>query len=343
MPNEKDQKDGLLRTLIKGGLVGVANIIPGVSGGTFALILGIFDRMVAALNAINIQAIRSALGLVFGAFRRESRERFLGDWRRIDGSFLVTLGLGAVLVIGSSSFLIKYLLQEHYSPTLAFFVGLILPSISIPWAMMERKGSRLLWCVPGIGLTVGVSLIMPDSAAGSDNLLLAAATGAIAISAMILPGLSGSYVMLVMGQYQNVLEKLTGMQKGFVAGEWEVVFDAALWLSVLALGMVVGIVLFARLLHFLLARYRSATMAFLIGLLIGSLWVLWPFKDIESGAEVVGRSGEVKEEVKIATASNRLPANSTEGLLAGGAMLAGLVGSAGLIVIGRRRESRNGS
>lgn len=339
MTHGNEQRDGLLKTLVKGGLVGVANIIPGVSGGTFALILGIFDRMVAALNAINGQTLSRVMGLLLGAFKKPARERFKEEWRRVDGSFLLALCVGAMLVIGSSSFLIKYLLKEHYSPTLAFFVGLILPSISIPWAMMERKGLRLLWCIPGIALTMGVSLIMPESGAGSENLLLAAATGAIAISAMILPGLSGSYVMLVMGQYQNVLEKLTGMQKGLVAGEFGMAFDAMLWLGVLALGMVVGIILFARLLHFLLAKFPSATMAFLIGLLIGSMWVLWPFKDISSGAEVVGSSGEVKEEVKIATARNRMPETGTEGLLAGGALALGLVGSFGLIVIGRRRET----
>jgi len=144
---------------------------------------------------------------------------------------------------------------------------------------------------------------------------------------MILPGISGSYVMLIMGQYQNALNKLTNIDAG-----------ALVWLLGLVLGMAVGIVLFARLLHFLLARYRSQTMAFLIGLLLGSLFVLWPFKDIDSGANVTGRDGEVKEEIRIATAPNRLPNNLPEGLIGGGALLAGLLGSYGVIAIGKRRE-----
>ncbi len=330
--------DGMIVTLIKGGLVGIANIIPGVSGGTFALILGIFDRLIGAINALSIQTIKVIWKFITSGFRGEGRKAFVAEWRRLDASFLVVLAIGAGAAILSSSFLIDYLLKTHYSPTLAFFIGLILPSVAIPWAMMDKRGIILLWALPGIALTMGVSLVVPDSAGGLDNPLVALATGAICISAMILPGLSGSYVMLVMGQYQNVLAKLTGLQRGLAHGNIDV--GAIVWLAALAFGMCVGIILFARLLHFLLARSRSATMAFLIGLLIGSLWVLWPFKDISSGAEVVDRSGEVKEEVKIATAPNRLPQNAGEGLLAGGAFVAGLAGSAGLIVIGRRRKDK---
>jgi putative membrane protein len=224
----------------------------------------------------------------------------------------------------------------HYSPTLAFFIGLILPSIAIPWSMMDRRGLALLWAIPGIALTLGVSFVIPDAAAGSDHLLLALLTGAIAISAMILPGLSGSYIMLIMGQYQNVLDKLTGLQRSLGAGRLDL--PSIVWLACLAAGMAVGIVLFARLLHFLLARFRAGTMAFLIGLLIGSLWVLWPFKEIDAGARIEDRRGQVKQEVQIATAPNRLPRTVKESLLAGGAGVAGLIGSSGLILLGRRRR-----
>ncbi len=334
--NRPSSKGSAIVTIIKGGLVGIANIIPGVSGGTFALILGIFDRLIAALNALSFQTVKVLLKFISSGFRGEGRRGFIDEWRRLDASFLVLLAAGAGVAILSSSFLIDYLLKTHYSPTLAFFVGLILPSVAIPWAMMKRRGIVIGWALPGIALTMGVSFVMPDSVAGTDNLGVALFTGAISISAMILPGLSGSYVMLVMGQYQNVLEKLTGLQRGLAHGTID--WAAIIWIAALIVGMAVGIILFARLLHFLLARFQSATMAFLIGLLIGSLWVLWPFKDISGGAEVVDRSGEVKEEVKIATAPNRLPESAGEGLLAGGAFVVGLVGSAGLIVIGRRRE-----
>lgn len=327
----------MLTTLIEGLLIGIANIIPGVSGGTFALILGIFDRLIGAINAIGPSTLTALFGLIRGGFGPQARKAFSREWRRVDGTFLVLLGAGAVAAIASCSFLIDFLLKRHYSPTLAFFVGLILPSISIPWSMMKRRGARLLWALPGIALTLGVTLIMPDAAAGSDNLALAFASGAIAISAMILPGISGSYVLLVMGQYQNLLTKLTGFQRSLAEGRLDLA--ALTWLACLALGLGVGILLFARLLHYLLEHHHSATMAFLIGLLLGSLWVLWPYKQIGAGAAVVGRGGEVKQEIRIATAPNRLPEGLGELALGAGALGAGLVGSAGLIALGKRREN----
>lgn len=332
--------DGVVLTLIKGGLIGIANIIPGVSGGTFALILGIFDRMVAALNALGPRTVVVVWRLIAGGFRRERRDDFAAELRRVDAAFLALLMIGAVVVILLSSFLIDYLLSEQYSPTLAFFVGLILPSIAVPWGLMKSRGVVILWAIPGIMLTVGVSLAMPDNAAGADNLLVAAGTGAIAISAMILPGISGSFIMLVLGQYQNVLEKLTSLQLGLADGRFEM--GAALWLISLGVGIVIGILIFARILNFLLARFPSATMAFLIGLLLGSLWVLWPFKEISAGAEVTGRSGEVKQEVLIATAPNRLPDGGREAGIAFGAFVAGLAGSAGMIALGRKKEEVTG-
>ena len=321
--------------VIKGGLIGIANIIPGVSGGTFALILGVFDRMVGAINAIGWRTVKACFGLITGLLKQPARQRFAEEMRRIDALFLILLMLGALATLFSSSFLIDYLLREQYSPTLAFFVGLILPSISVPYMMMDKRGARLLWAIPGIALTVGVSLAMPESTAGSDNLAVAAGTGALAISAMILPGISGSYVMLVLGQYQNFLAKLTGLQRGIAAGQID--FEAVLWLGALGIGMVVGILVFARLLTFLLKRFKAATMAFLIGLLLGSLWVLWPFKDMTGGAEVTDRAGEVKQDILIATAPNRLPEDWTEGLIGLGALVGGLAGSAGMIALGRRR------
>jgi len=328
--------DGPVRTFIKGILVGIANIIPGVSGGTFALILGIFDRLVAAINAVGLRTARAVLRVVAGGFSAGRRREFAGEWRRVDGRFLTVLIAGAAAAVLSSSFLIEWLLEAHWSPTLAFFVGLILPSVAVPWGMMDRRGAALLWIVPGAALTVGVSLLMPDGGAGSANLAAAAATGALAVSAMILPGISGSFIMLVLGQYQTMLDKLTGLQRGLAEGRVEA--GALLWLGALGLGMLVGLLAFARLLDFLLKRFKAATMAFLIGLLLGSLWVLWPFKDIAAGAAVAGREGEVKQEIRIATAPNRLPASLEEGLIGGGAFLAGLAGSAGLIALGRRRD-----
>ncbi len=332
----KNSKDGAIATLVKGALVGIANIIPGVSGGTFALILGIFERLIGALNALGLDTVKIFIGSTARGFRGEAGKAFKDEWRRIDANFLIVLAIGAFVAILSLSFLIKFLLHEHHSPTLAFFIGLILPSIAIPWSMLERRGIVLLWAIPGIALTMGVSFVMPESVAGSDNLFIAAAVGAIAVSAMILPGLSGSYVMLVMGQYQNVLTKLTGIQKSLSQGYIE--FDSLAWLGALIAGLIAGIILFSRFLNYLLTRFHSATMMFLIGLLIGSLFILWPFKDIDAGASVKNSHGEEKQEVRIATAPNRLPNSVGEAIPVSIAFLIGLAGSAGMIAVGRRMD-----
>ncbi len=334
------QRDGAGLTLIKGVLVGIANIIPGVSGGTFALILGIFDRMVGALNALGLGTVKLTLRFVAKGFRGQAKDEFLEEMRRVDVIFLILLCVGAGVAIASTTFLLEYLLVSHYSPTLAFFIGLILPSIAVPWAMMDRRGIVMLWVIPGIALTVGVSFLMPDGSAGTENPLVAAGVGAIVVSAMILPGLSGSYLMLVMGQYQNAISKVTTLLEGLA--HLTVDFGALGWIAAFVVGVVLGIILFARLLHLLLDRFRSVTLAFLIGLLIGSLWVLWPFKDLEHGAAIEDRSGEVKQEIRIATAPNRMPDSAGEGLIAGGAFVVGLVGSAGLLALGRRRKQERG-
>lgn len=323
---------------IKGFLIGIANIIPGVSGGTFALILGVFDRIVHALNAVGRETLTAALAFARSPFGAAGRRALAAEWRRLDMTFLLVLGAGALAAILSGSFAIDYLLRYQHAPTLAFFIGLILPSIAIPYGMMEpeRRLASLVFAIPGVLSTVGVSLVMPEETAGSDSLIVAVGIGALGVSAMILPGLSGSYVLLVLGQYQNVLEKLTGVQHALAAGKLDL--PAIVWLLAFSLGMAAGILAFARLLEFLLARHRNATMAFLIGLLVGSLYVLWPFKDIDDGARILDRGGDVKVEIKIATAPNRAPRSLEEAAMPAVALLGGLVGSAGLIALGKKRD-----
>ena len=330
--------DGPIMTLIKGVLVGTANIIPGVSGGTFALILGIFDRIVHSLNNIGPGTLGVVMRLILSGFKAERRREFAAEWKKIDAWFLITLIVGAGIAILSFSFLINWLLSEHSMITLAFFIGLILPSVAVPWAMMDRRGPELLFILPGLALTIAVSVLMPQSGAASDNLLWVGFVGALAICAMILPGISGSFVMLVLGQYQNALLHLTTLQRDLTRGHFN--FDAFIWLACLALGMIIGILAFARLLDFMLRRFKSATMAFLIGLLLGSLWALWPYKDLEAGASITGRKGDVKHELRIATAPNRMPATAVEGFAGGGALVAGLVCSAGLIALGKKKPNQ---
>ena len=215
-------------------------------------------------------------------------------------------------------------------------LGLALSAIHVLW----RDTLPLV----GIALTVGLSFAFQsagvlDLELSGGSLFLAFVCGAIAVSAMILPGISGSFVMLVLGQYMKILAYINERSwQGFV------------WLGFMAAGCVGGLLAFSRLLNFLLRRWRSATMAFLIGLVLGSFWVLWPFKDFEAGARVVkpvakkaaSAEGEVKHDVKIATAPHRLPESWSEFGRDAAALVVGLACAVGVELIGRRGRKAPG-
>jgi len=335
------KSDGIAATFFKGFLIGIANIIPGVSGGTFALILGVLERILASLGAIGANTFKVAGRSLKNCFSRESLYELRDEANRIDLVFLCTLLIGAAVSVLAFSFVINWALVNHPGITLAFFIGLIIPAIAVPWKMMENRSMKsLLWIIPGAGLTVGVALAFGAKLSGTDNALLVFLTGVVAISSMILPGISGSFVMLVLGQYQTVLGHLQGLQVNLARGV--IAWGSIFWLGMLALGCLVGLFTFARFLSWLLKKYRNATLAFLIGLVIGSFWVLWPFKDFEAGAEVKGRSGEVKTEILVATAPNRLPESGKEVLGCGIALVAGLGGAAGMNALGRKKGTKSG-
>ncbi len=325
-------------TIVKGFLIGIANIIPGVSGGTFALVLGIFDRLIRALKGLDASATRSCLNLVLRGFSAAARQDFRRAWKRMDGTFLMLLGLGAVVALFSCAFVFDYLLKVHPSETLAFFIGLILPSLSVPWKMMEKRGwLQLAWILPGMALTVGLSL-MEFSGSARPGYPLVFIGGVLAVSAMVLPGVSGSFLLLVLGLYQPVLTNIKALTKA-LSGSLE--SSTLAFLGVLGLGVVVGLVAFSHVMSLLLSRFRSATLAFLIGLILGSFWVLWPIKDkdFESGRSVYGSKGEIKQDIAVATAPNRLPGGEPGdgGLCLWCALTlgVGLVGAMGINRLGR--------
>jgi len=332
-------------TIFKGVLLGIANIIPGVSGGTFALILGIYERLLKALHAIDVSALRTLVSLVSTGFSKKSRNDTAALLQRMDAWFLMCLGVGGISAIFSLSFLIDWLLTNHPAFTLSFFVGLIIPSIAVPWRMIgpEKTPASHLWIVPGIALTVAVSFSFGRFGQSGDSLIWSFTTGMIAISAMILPGISGSFVMLVMGQYQNVLKKLQGVQTSLAAAQID--FSSWIWLGTFAFGCIIGLLLFARLLGFLLKRYRTATLTFLIGLIIGSFWVLWPFKDYDVQPDLSSVAIEFQERVSdkqdilVATAPNRMPDSIGEILMNLIFFGLGFAGALGMNSLGKNEVS----
>ncbi len=266
---------------IKGLLIGIANVIPGVSGGTFALLLGIYERLINAIRAINAATLgRAAAALTW---RSESRKAFRAEWKRIDGTFLLVIGGGVLFSILACSRLIKGLLDSHPAPTLAFFVGLIVPSVAVPYGMMKRRGvMEALYAVVGLQVVVAVSLAGTGGKGGGSP-LFTVVCGMLAISAMILPGISGSFLLLVLGEYSNILgavNRSTSWAKSLLWGE-AVTFPGRELITLIAflVGAVIGLAAFVRLLSLTLRRLHDRTMGFLTGLIVGSLWTLWPFKD----------------------------------------------------------------
>lgn len=292
---------GSIIMIIKGGLIGIANVIPGVSGGTLALVLGIFDRLIGALKSISSKTVTSSIGFVFGFWKQNNRKTFVEEMKKIDIVFLGLILIGAGLTIAVTAKLISFLVEYHTAPTLAFFVGLIIPSIAIPLKMMEKKGLiQILWVIIGIVMTVGISLLlqytsMATALGQSNNAILMSGVllfcGFIAISAMILPGLSGSYILMLAGQYffiMSIVAKITDYLTTFGKsdiGDSEIGL-AIFYMVVFAIGCVLGLLLFARLLNFFLKKFHASTMGFLVGLVLGSLFVLWPFKGLPPNPEL---------------------------------------------------------
>lgn len=237
----------------RGLAMGAADIVPGVSGGTIALITGIYDRLIAAIVAADTSALQMLM-----------RGRWAALWHRLDGAFLSTLLAGILTAIFSMASLIHWLLEAHPQPLWAFFSGLILisgMSLLRDEVVLNGLGRVLVFAV-GVGLAVGIALMPPVSMlSGLVGFFLA---GSIAICAMILPGISGSFMLLLMGMYAPVLAAVRGFQ--------------ATELVVFALGCAVGLLSFARLLDRLLRAYRSMAMAFLCGVLLGSLVAVWPWR-----------------------------------------------------------------
>ena len=265
--------------MVKGLLIGVANIIPGISGGTFALILGIYERLISAIGNINIEFVKELFS-----------RRILSALKRIDFWFLVRIFLGAIISIVLLSKVMPYFLEQQHDPTYAFFMGLIIPSIAVPWKMMQRrKMPEFIWFMAGaiflLALSIGfghlndqkleikaqAELLTAVDIHSAWQLIYVAFSGALAMSAMILPGISGSFVLLLLGQYKNTLIAIKNLDLVFIA--------------VFGIGAVLGLILFTRLLQMLLKKYHSQTIAFLIGLMIASLYTLWPFKKVIEQSE----------------------------------------------------------
>ena len=243
-----------LGVYLRGLMMGAADIVPGVSGGTVAFITGIYDTLLASIRAFDLEFVA-----------RLWRLQFRSAWEHVNGRFLLALLAGIATSIFSLARLISWLLDNYPVPLWAFFFGLILASAVVLLREVESwDGARVLVLLAGVAAAGAIALAPPASLQlGMAGVFLA---GFLAICAMILPGISGSFILVLLGMYGTVLAAVKSL---------EVVF-----ILVFALGAGVGLLCFSRLLHWLLQRYHQATMATLTGFLFGSLAVVWPWKRV---------------------------------------------------------------
>lgn len=256
---------------VKGMAMGAADVVPGVSGGTIAFLTGIYEELINSIRSVGTESIKILLSQGPTAF-----------WGYINGGFLLVLMLGIVTSIASLAKGITFLIGTYPILLWSFFFGLILMSSLSMARKIERWNlESLLSLLVGIISAYLFSSLTPSNIDPSPIAFFL--SGALAICAMILPGISGSFILLLMGMYSYVIEAIEVFEIGT--------------LIIFATGCVTGLMLFSRFISLLLDRYHGATMALLMGFMLGSLNKIWPWKNaLISGAEKESMNSPIIQE-----------------------------------------------
>lgn len=236
----------------KGVAMGAADVVPGVSGGTIALLTGIYPRLINAITGLNIDSIKN---LFQGQFKQ--------FWTAIDGKFVLPLLIGIATAFLLLAHPIKHAIEYYPIPTWSFFFGLIIASaILIIQHINDKKLNQYIWLIPGIifGYWIGSLSSIPFP---SNNIAVLIA-GMLAISAMILPGISGSFILVLLGMYETLITAVADR-------DW-------MTLLIFVCGAIIGLLVFSRIIKLVLSRFYNMTLFFLSGLMIGSLVKVWPWK-----------------------------------------------------------------
>ncbi len=279
-----NQQQSFLGIALRGLGMGIAEVIPGVSGGTIAFITNIYERLINAIKAFGPDLI--------GVLRKDGIK---GVWSALDGNFLFALISGMAVGVVIGVFGVAYLL-ENYPPVIwAFFFGLIIASaIYIGRQITTWSWKEIVAFIIATGVAYYITTISPSN--GSESLLMVFVAGAIAISALILPGISGSFILLLMGMYTFIVtDTLKGVLKTLAP-------DKILTMFVFGLGCLTGLMTISRVLSWMFKHQKNLTLATLTGFIIGSLNKIWPWRVPTEWLEVDG----IKE--KVISEANILPA-----------------------------------
>ncbi len=265
MPDLFEHPPASPKDAARGVGMGLADVVPGVSGGTIALALGIHPRLVDVLHNIQFGLLR----LVPGVASAQGRAKIAAEWRARDFSFLAYLLVGIAVGILVGSQVLVRLMESQPVLLAAFFFGLIVASSRVPWRLMTRRSwPEAVAFVVAVAAAMVLTVARPVQA--PEALWFLPIAGAIAVAAMLLPGVSGSFLLLLMGLYEPVVQAVS-------------TFDLVVIL-LFGVGAVVGLLTTARVLHRLLLAYRNPTLAALTGLMIGSVGRVWPYRSEDAFA-----------------------------------------------------------
>lgn len=253
--------------MLKGMGMGAADVVPGVSGGTIAFIVGIYDELINSIKSINLESLKLFFSGKWSTF-----------WKKINGNFLFFLLAGIGISVFSLAKLITWLLVNQPILVWSFFFGLVLASTWFVSKDIKEWKSWKTWVAFVIGAVVAFYITVATPAETPSNLLFIFLCGAIAICAMILPGISGSFILVLLGKYFFIMDAVKTLDVVVIA-----VFGA---------GACIGITFFSRILSYALAHFRNITLAVLTGFMLGSLNKVWPWKEVVE--TFVDSHGEVK-------------------------------------------------
>ncbi|MEN1784252.1 MAG: DUF368 domain-containing protein [Bacteroidota bacterium] len=243
-----------LMVALKGMAMGAADVVPGVSGGTIAFISGIYEELITAINGIRPSLL--------GVWKKEGFNAF---WKRLNGTFLVALFGGILLSVLSLAKVLSWLLEEHPVLLWSFFFGLVLASIFLVGKEIKRWNVvTVSVLLAGAALAFFITTLPPSDNVGSIPYLFL--SGALAVCAMILPGISGAFILVLLGSYKTILDAVH--ERNLIS------------IVTVALGAVFGLLSFARLLKWMFKNYRNTTLALLSGFILGSLNKIWPWKQV---------------------------------------------------------------
>jgi putative membrane protein len=246
-------KKSFLGITFRGLAMGAADVVPGVSGGTIAFITGIYEELIDTISGVNLSLLKT--------LKNDGLKSF---WKQLNGNFLVALFLGIGISIVSLAKVISYLLETHPILVWSFFFGLVLASIHLVGKQVKKWNvSTAIAFILGTGIAFWITILPPMQQADANWYIFI--SGVIAICAMILPGISGSFILLLLGSYQTILNAVKE-------------FDIPK-IVIFASGAVVGLMSFSHLLKWMFKKFENLTIALLAGFLLGSLNKLWPWKE----------------------------------------------------------------